>query len=86
MSSVVIRNDQKAYLERTARRLSERLSTRVSPAEVAQAILDLCIQDEGIYEPKSTSPLRPETRDIYIAERDARTQPLTLEELLTKIG
>lgn len=86
MPSVTIRNDQKAYLERMARKLSERGDSRVTPSDVVQLILDVCIQDEAVYEPKSASPLRPETRDIYVAERDARTQPLSIEELLSRIG
>lgn len=86
MPSVTIRNDQKAYLERMARKLSERGDSRVTPSDVVQLILDICIRDEAVYEPKSASPLRPETRDIYVAERAARTQPLSIVELLTIVG
>ena len=86
MPSVTIRNDQKAYLDRTARQLSERSKTRVTSTDVIQLLLDMCIKDEGIYEPKSSAPIKPETRDIYVAERLGRTQPLTIQELLLRIG
>lgn len=85
MPSVTIRGDQKAYLERMARALSTSRGERVSPTEVLQQILDICIRDEGMYEPHAVTAIRPDTRDVYLAERSTR-QSFTLEELLTKIG
>lgn len=85
MPSMTIRNDQKAYLERTARQLSEKLGTKVTPTEVLQQVLDLCIRDEAVYEPRSSSPVKPETREIYVAERSSRSQAFTLPELLANI-
>lgn len=85
MPSMTIRNDQKAYLERTARQLSEKLGAKVTPTEVLQQVLDMCIRDEAVYEPRSSSPVKPETREIYVAERSSRAQAFTLPELLANI-
>jgi len=85
MPSVTVRNEHKAYLERTARALSERSGTRVTMTEVLQSILDICIQDEGMYDPRSSAPVQPDKRDIYVVERNTRTRSLTLEEILSSI-
>jgi hypothetical protein len=86
MPSVTVRNEHKAYLERTARALTERSGTRVTTTDVLQSILDLCIRDEGMYETRLSVPVQPDKRDIYVAERDARTRSLSIEELLLSIG
>lgn len=85
MPTVTVRNEHKAYLERTARALSERSGTRVTMTEVLQSILDICIQDEGVYETRSSNPVQPDKRDIYVVERSTRTRSLTLEEILSSI-
>lgn len=59
---------QAAYLERTARRL------RVSKDDVLRALLDLAIQDEGIYDPEMPEvPMSSLRRTIIQAESEART-------------
>ena len=74
MPSVTIRNDQKAYLERVAREASKKVGRRVSPTEALQGLLDLCIQDEAVYEPKTSSPMSAERRDLFVERRSNRTR------------
>ena len=83
MPSVTIRNDQKAYLERVAREASKKMGRRVSPTEALQGLLDLCIQDEAVYEPKTSSPMSAERRDLFIEKRSKRTVEMTLEQVLS---
>jgi hypothetical protein len=85
MPTVTIRNEHKAYLDRVSRQMSEKLGRRVSPTEILHEVLDLCIRDEAVYEPKTSAPIKPETRDIYVSERSARSQPLDLTTLLSRI-
>lgn len=85
MPSMTVRNDQKAYLERMARALASQRGEHVSPTDALQLILDMCIRDEGVYEPRSTQPVRPDSREIYVSERSTR-QAFSLEELLLRIG
>lgn len=86
MPSVTIRNDQKAYLERVAREASKKVGRRVSPTEALQGLLDLCIQDEAIYEPKTSSPMSAERRDLFIERRSKRTRTLNLDEILSRVS
>lgn len=85
MPSVTIRNDQKAYLERVAREASKKVGRRVSPTEALQGLLDLCIQDEAVYEPKTSSPMSAERRDLFIEKRSKRTVEMTLEQVLSVV-
>jgi hypothetical protein len=84
--SVTIRNDQRAYLERVAREASKKVGRRVSPTEALQGLLDLCIQDEAIYEPKTSSPMRAERRDLFVEKRSKRTRVLGLDEILSRVS
>ena len=66
-----------AYLERTARRLSNRKGTRVSEQDVLHALLDLAIQDEGIYDPADPGrPMDPLRRQFLQADTRSRTTRL----------
>ena len=85
MPSVTIRNDQKAYLERVAREASKKVGRRVSPTEALQGLLDLCIQDEAVYEPKTSSPMSAERRDLFVEKRSKRTRVLSPDEVLASI-
>lgn len=63
-----------AYLERTARKLSARRGSRVSEQDVLHALLDLAIQDEGIYDPQDPGrPLDPLRRAFLQADTNSRT-------------
>lgn len=86
MPSVTIRNDQRAYLERVARKASKKVGRRVSPTEALQGLLDLCIQDEAIYEPKTSSPMSAERRDLFVERRSKRTRVLNLDEILSRVS
>jgi hypothetical protein len=72
-----------AYLERTARRLSNRRNVQVSTQDVLHAILDMAIQDEGTYDPADVSrPLDPLRRGFLQAETAARTVSFGVDALL----
>ncbi len=70
-----------AYLERTARRLSNRKGTKVTAQEVLHGLLDLAIQDEGIYDPADPGrPLDPLRRQFLQADTSNRTTRLDVAE------
>lgn len=85
MPMISIRSDQKAYLERVSREASRKMGRKIGTNEVAQLIFDLCIQDEAIYETRTSSPVQPDRRDIYKAAAERRSTPLTLGVLLSRI-
>jgi len=63
-----MKDHHNAYLDRTARSLSKRLGKNVSKAAVLEALLDLAIRDEGIYDPEQSGrPLDP-TRKAFVRE------------------
>lgn len=68
-----------AYLERTARRLSNRKGVKVTGQEVLHALLDLAIQDEGVYDPEDPGrPLDPLRRKFLQADTSSRTTRLVV--------
>lgn len=40
-----------AYLERTARELSKALGRRVRPDDILEMLVEIAIEDEGLYDP-----------------------------------
>jgi len=63
-----------AFLDRTARRLSARVGRAVSRDEVLGALLDIAVQDEGVYDPDAPErPLSPLRRGVLQEERGTRT-------------
>lgn len=85
MPMITIRHDQKAYLERLSREASKRASRKVSVTEIAQLVLDLCIQDEAVYEARTADPVQPDRRGVYRAAAERRSTSLTLETLLERL-
>lgn len=70
-----------AYLERTARKLSNRKGTKVSEQDVLHALLDLAIQDEGVYDPADPGrPLDPLRRGFLQADTRSRTTQLIVAD------
>jgi hypothetical protein len=68
-----------AYLERTARRLSNRKGIKITAQEVLHALLDLAIQDEGVYDPEDPGrPLDPLRRRFLQADTSGRTTRLVV--------
>lgn len=66
-----------AYLERAARRLSNRKAIKITAQEVLYALLDLAIQDEGVYDPEDPGrPLDPLRRKFLQADTSNRTTRL----------
>lgn len=75
-----------AYLERTARKLSNKRGVKVTEQEVLHALLDLAIQDEGIYDPQDPGrPLDPLRRAFLQAETRSRTTQFS-EALSGQVG
>jgi hypothetical protein len=86
MALVRLKPQHKAYLERTARRLSTRKSQRVSEQEVLDALLDLAIADEGMYDPADTArPYDPLRREVVQAESSTRLSDLAGDALARKV-
>lgn len=78
-----LKDKHRAFLERTARELSRRTKTNVTPRHVLEAILDMAILDEGVYDPDfPEEPMSPTRRAIVQSERRGRTVSLELHELL----
>jgi hypothetical protein len=87
MGSFSVTIAQQAYLERQAGILSERLKRKVAPKEVLHAVLNLAIQDEGIYDVESpfAQVISHARREIVQSEKLARTTALDTELLLGAI-
>jgi hypothetical protein len=86
MALVRLKPQHKAYLERTARRLSTRKNQRVSEQEVLDALLDLAIADEGIYDPADPGrPYDPLRRNIVQAETSTRLTGLGVDALVQTV-
>lgn len=63
------------YLERTARVLSKDAGRRVRVEEVLELLVELAIQDEGLYEPETGAVLTAGTRAPIQPERVRPTEP-----------
>lgn len=82
MPSITITREQAAYLERTARRLTDLSGRKVTKKEVLSSILETAIEDEGVYEPGTSSPIDPYRKKICQAEREARSASFAITDLL----
>ena len=85
MASVIITKHHSAYLERTARRLSELSGKRVGKKDVLHALLDTAIEDEAIYDPATSEPIDPYRKRICQAERKGRTASFDVEALFSSL-
>jgi hypothetical protein len=78
-----VKDEHEAYLTRTARRLSRDLGKTVSKKDILEAILDLAIQDEELFDPEDHGqPISAERRAVMQVERTLRTVDLSPHELL----
>lgn len=77
----VTRDRHRQYLVRTARELSRAKDRKVSPKEVLEALVDLAILDEGIYDPQDTRVISAERRAIQTASEGLRTTRFGRPEL-----
>ena len=75
-----------AYLERTARRLSQLSGRRVSKKEVLQCLIDIAIEDEGVYEPESSEPLSPLRKVFCQTEKEARTASFDVDSIFQALS
>ena len=86
MALVRLKAHHKAYLERTARRLSAKKDQRVSEQDVLHALIDLAIADEGVYDPADPGrPYDPLRRQIVQTERASRTTELAGDDLVRMV-
>ena len=85
MASITITKHHAAYLERTARRLSELSGKRVGKKNVLHAILDMAIEDEAIYDPATSEPIDPYRKKVCQAERKSRTASFDVEALFSSL-
>lgn len=86
MALVRLKAHHKAYLERTARRLSAKKDQRVSEQDVLHALIDLAIADEGVYDPADPGrPYDPLRRQFVQAETNSRTTGLGVAELVKTV-
>lgn len=83
MPSITISRDQSAFLERTARRLSDLKGKRVTKREVIDALFEIAIEDEGVYDPITSEPVDPYRKKICQAEKEGRTASFDIESLIT---
>jgi len=58
----------------------------VSTEEVLQALVDLAISDEGVYDPEDEGrPISAWRKEVVQAERDSRSQRFGPDELLRRV-
>jgi len=66
-----------AYLERAARKLSERTETKVTERQVLEHLLELAIHDEELFDPVAVVlPLSPTRRTICQVSDESASPPL----------
>lgn len=85
MPSITVNQHQSAYLERTARRLTSLLGRKVSKRDVLSALLDVAIEDEGMYDPETSEPIDPYRKKIVQAEREGRTASFDVDALFDSL-
>ena len=86
MPTITITKEHAAYLERTARRLSDLAHKKVSKRDVLTALLDTAIEDEAVYDPETSEPLDPYRKQVCQAEREARTASFDVDSLFEAIA
>lgn len=78
-----LKDHQVAYLERVSRQMGKHLGRAVSKREVYDALFEMAIRDEGLFDPERPSrPISVERREIVQAETATRTSSLEPHELL----
>lgn len=77
----VTKDPHRRYLIRTARELSKRAGRKVRPQEVLEAVLDLAIHDEGLYDPEDDRVISAEKREIRAAASGSPARRFGLPEL-----
>ena len=81
-----LKDYHEGYLERVSRRLSQRIGRSVSKREVLEAILDLALLDEGLFDPEDPgTPMSSTRREILKTEAESRTTSMTPQELLDRV-
>ena len=73
MPSISLTTDQAAFLDRTARSLSEKVGRKVSRRDVLSLLIEVAIEDEAVYDIESGGPLSPYKKRISQAQRRSRT-------------
>ena len=77
----------RSYLERTARTLSIAAGRRVTAANVLHVLLDMAIEDEGLFDPEDLeSPLSPTRRELFVAQAEGLSTRLGLPALTYKVS
>ena len=79
------RDTHRMFLVRTSRKLSRDAGRRIHPMQVLEAILDMAIADEGVYDPVDGRPVSAERRAVLQRDRAARSQGFTAPEILERI-
>jgi hypothetical protein len=79
------KDSHRQYLERTARELSRRTGRHVAPQEVLEALLNMAIRDEAIYDPEDSRPISETRRTVAQAERGARASAFLPHELMLEL-
>jgi len=81
-----LKDHHDAYLQRVSRRLSQKLGRSVSKREILEAVLDLALLDEGLFDPADLgNPVSQTRREILKAESDSRMTGLSPQELLDRV-
>jgi len=77
------KDHHRAYLERMARHISRETGAKITTRMVLEAILDLAITDEELFDPKDPGqPLSARRRAVVQGERQQRTVRLEPHELV----
>ena len=72
-----------SYLERMSRRMTKETGKKITARMVLEAVLDLAIADEGLFDPEDPGqPLSGRRREVVQAERQSRTVRLEPHELV----
>ena len=77
-----LQDRHRQYLLRTSRALSSSLGRSVRPAEVLEAILDMAIRDENVYDPEDGRPMSTSRKEVVSSGRTCRLGSLELGDLL----
>jgi len=86
MPTVTVTQHQSAYLARTARSLSSLLGRKVSKRDVLHVLIDLAVEDEGVYDPQTSEPMDPLRKRICQAEKIARATSFDTAALLKAVA
>lgn len=85
MANITVNTHHDAFLQRTARKLSELSKRKVSKREVLHVLIEIAIEDEGVYDPWTSEPISPIRRKVCQAEKEARTASFDIESLFASL-